>query len=181
VSRFDPWKDPLGVIDAYRIAKEKFPDVQLALVGSMASDDPEGWDYYDKTVRHAGQDYDIRILHNFHGIGNHEINAFQTAADVLIQKSTREGFGLVVTEGLWKSKAVIGGNVGGIPMQVVDGKTGFLVDDVKSCGEKILYLLENADAVKEMEEAAREHVRQHFLITRQLLDYVRLFNRLSQT
>lgn len=178
VSRFDPWKDPLGVIDAYRIVKSQVKDVQLALVGSMASDDPEGWDYYDKTVRHAGEDYDIRLLHNFHGVGNREVNAFQTAGDVLIQKSTREGFGLVVTEGLWKGKPVIGGNVGGIPLQVIDGQTGFLVDDVAGCADKMLYLLKNTEQAAKMGQAAREHVRQHFLSTRHLADYLRLFTEL---
>ena len=178
VSRFDPWKDPLGVIDAYRIVKEWRPDVQLALVGSMASDDPEGWDYYDRTVRHAGEDFDIRILHNFHGVGNREVNAFQTAADVVIQKSTREGFGLVVTEALWKGKPVIGGNVGGIPLQVIDGETGFLVEDVGTCADRILYLLDRPEETGRMGAAAREHVRRHFLTTRHLTDYLSLFDSL---
>ena len=105
VSRFDPWKDPLGVIDAYRMIKTEMPVVQLALAGSMASDDPEGWDYYERTVRHAGEDFDIHVLHNLRNVGNVEINALQTAADVVIQKSIREGFGLVVTEALWKGGA----------------------------------------------------------------------------
>lgn len=178
VSRFDPWKDPLGVIDAYRIAKRAVPELQLALVGSMAADDPEGWDYYDKTVRHAGHDYDIRILHNFHGVGNREVNAFQTAGDVIIQKSTREGFGLVVTEALWKGKSVIGGNVGGIPLQVLDGETGFLVDSVEACGERMVYLLQRPDEAERMGVAAREHVRKNFLSTRHLADYLRLFNEI---
>ncbi|MFQ5595276.1 MAG: glycosyltransferase, partial [Anaerolineae bacterium] len=176
VSRFDPWKDPLGVIDAYCRVKEWVPDVQLALVGSMASDDPEGWDYYDKTVRHAGEDFDIRILHNFHGVGNREVNAFQTAADVVIQKSTREGFGLVVTEALWKGKPVIGGKVGGIPLQIIDEETGFLVEDVKTCADRVLYLLGKPEETARMGEAAREHVRRNFLTTRHLADYLRLFS-----
>jgi trehalose synthase len=175
VSRFDPWKDPLGVIDAYRIVKEQVPGVQLALVGSMASDDPEGWYYVDKTSRHAGEDYDIHILHNFHGVGATEVGAFQTISDVIIQKSTREGFGLVVTEGLWKGKPVVGGNVGGIPLQVIDGQTGFLVDSAEACGEKALYLLQHPDESARMGATAREHVRKNFLITRHLMDYLRLF------
>jgi len=175
ISRFDPWKDPLGVIDAYRIVKAQRPDVQLALVGSMASDDPEGWDYYDRTVRRAGEDFDIRILHNFQGVANAEVNAFQTAADVVIQKSTREGFGLVVTEALWKGKPVIGGDVGGIPLQVINGETGFLVHDVETCAEKALHLLDHPELLDEMGRAAREHVRKHFLTTRQLSDYLKVF------
>ena len=179
VSRFDPWKDPLGVIDAYRIVKTQVPEVQLALVGSMASDDPEGWYYLDKTIRHAGEDFDIHILHNFHGVGGLEVGAFQTASDVVIQKSTREGFGLVVTEALWKGKPVVGGNAGGIPLQVIDGETGFLVDSVAECGESALYLLEHSDESVRMGAAAREHVRQNFLSTRHLADYLRLFARMA--
>jgi trehalose synthase len=181
VSRFDPWKDPLGVIDAYRIAKDQVPESQLALVGSMASDDPEGWYYLDKTIRHAGEDFDIHVLHNFHGVGAREVGAFQTVSDVLVQKSTREGFGLVVTEALWKEKPIVGGNVGGIPLQVIDGKTGFLVDDVGSCGEKILYLLQHPQEAAEMGAAAREHVRQNFLITHHLGNYLQLFRDLQSS
>jgi trehalose synthase len=180
VSRFDPWKDPIGVIDAYRIVKAVVPEAQLALVGSMASDDPEGWYFLDKTSRHAGEDEDIFILHNFHGVGAYEVGCFQAASDVLIQKSTREGFGLVVTEGLWKGKAVIGGNVGGIPLQVIDGKTGFLVDTPRECGERALELLQNPQLNQEMGAAGREHVRQNFLITRHLRDYLNLFAELSK-
>ena len=128
VSRFDPWKDPLGVIDAYRMVKEHDPVVQLALVGSMASDDPEGWDFFNATVAHADGDPDIHILNNFNNVGSIEVNAFQSQSDVLIQKSTREGFGLTVTEAIWKGRPFIGGNVGGIPLQVEDGVSGFLVD-----------------------------------------------------
>ena len=178
ISRFDPWKDPLGVIDAYRIVKQRVPGVQLALVGSMASDDPEGWEFYDRTVRHAGEDYDVRVLHNFHGVNNREVNAFQTAADVVIQKSTREGFGLVVTEAMWKGKPVVAGNVGGIPMQIVDGQSGYLVEDVAECAKRIIALLQQPDSLNQMGQAARERVRQRFLSTRHLADYLKLFNRL---
>jgi hypothetical protein len=127
VSRFDPWKDPLGVIDAYRIVKESMPEVQLALVGSMASDDPEGWDFFNATIAHAAGDPDIHILNNFNNVGAIEVNAFQSHADVVIQKSTREGFGLTVTEAIWKGRPFIGGDVGGIPLQVQNGISGYLV------------------------------------------------------
>jgi trehalose synthase len=180
VSRFDPWKDPLGVIDAYKVVKAQVPEVQLALVGSMATDDPEGWSFLDKTSRRAGEDDDIYILHNFHGIGAYEVGCFQAASDVLIQKSTREGFGLVVTEALWKGKAVIGGNVGGIPLQVIDGKTGYLVNSAEECGEKTLELLQNPQMNEEMGKAGREHVRKHYLITRHLRDYLALFSQLTE-
>ncbi|MEA2272444.1 MAG: trehalose synthase, partial [Solirubrobacteraceae bacterium] len=111
VSRFDPWKDPLGVIDAYRLVKEKMPSVQLALLGSMASDDPEGWDFFNATVGHADGDPDIHILNNFNNVGAIEVNAFQSHADVLVQKSIREGFGLTVSEAIWKGRPFIGGRV----------------------------------------------------------------------
>ncbi|MFQ6001058.1 MAG: glycosyltransferase [Anaerolineae bacterium] len=176
VSRFDPWKDPLGVIDAYRMVKVEMPEVQLALVGSMATDDPQGWEYYERTVRHAGEDYDIHILHNLHGVGNVEVNAFQSASDVIIQKSIREGFGLVVTEALWKGKPVVGSNVGGIPLQIIDGENGFLVNDIEECADRVLYLLQNPSRrAKKMGAKAREHVRKRFLSPRHLKDYLRLF------
>jgi len=181
VSRFDPWKDPLGVIDSYRIVKQQVPTVQLALVGSMASDDPEGWQYLDKTIRHAGEDFDISILHNFHGVGAVEVAAFQTISDVVIQKSIREGFGLVVTEPMWKGKPVVGGNAGGIPLQVIDGETGFLVESVEECAEKTLYLLEHPDVATRMGAAGREHVRQNFLSTHHLRNYLRLFAEIQNS
>ena len=139
ISRFDPWKDPLGVIDVYRACKKEFPELQLVMIASMASDDPEGWDWYERTVRRAGEDFDIHILCNLNGVGNIEVNAFQRAARVVIQKSVREGFGLVVSEALWKGRPVVAGNVGGIPLQIVNGKTGFLVNTIEECIEKVLY------------------------------------------
>ena len=121
VSRFDPWKDPIGVIDAYRLVKQELPEVQLALIGSMATDDPEGWEFFNSTMAHADGDADVHIL-NFNNVGAIEVNAFQSQADVVIQKSTREGFGLTVSEAFWKGRPFIGGNVGGIPLQVQDGR-----------------------------------------------------------
>jgi trehalose synthase len=156
------------------------PEVQLALVGSMASDDPEGWYYLDKTIRYAGEDFDIHVLHNFHGVGALEVGAFQIVSDVVVQKSTREGFGLVVTEALWKGKPVVGGNAGGIPLQVIDGQTGFLVESAEACGEKVLHLLRHPEESARMGTAAREHVRQNFLTTRHLADYLRLFATLAK-
>lgn len=178
VSRFDPWKDPLGVVEVYKIIKKEFPSVQLALVGSMAADDPEGWDYLYHTLRRAGEDYDIKIVTNFNGITNYEVNAFQTASDVVIQKSLREGFGLTVTEGLWKEKPVVAGNVGGIKMQIEDGVSGFLVDTVEDCVEKVLTLLRNPMLARDMALAGKEKVRTEFLVTSNALHYLRLFNKL---
>ena len=177
VSRFDPWKDPLGVIDVYKIVKKEFPSVQLALVGSMASDDPEGWDYLYHTLRRAGEDYDIKVITNFNGISDLEVNAFQTVSDLILQKSLREGFGLTVAESLWKGTPVLGGNVGGIKLQIEDGVTGYLVDTVEECAQKTLKLLRNPVLLEEMRRAGQEKVRKEFLVTRNILDYLRLFCR----
>ena len=179
ISRFDPWKDPLGVIDVYRVAKREFPDLQLVMIASMASDDPEGWDWYERTVRRAGEDFDIHILSNLNGVGNIEVNAFQRAARVVIQKSVREGFGLVVSEALWKSRPVVAGNVGGIPLQIVNGETGFLVNTSEECAEKLLFLLQRQGEADRMGSMGVEHVRDKFLTTRYLRDYLSIFCQLS--
>ena len=178
VSRFDPWKDPLGVIDMYRLIKRDIPGLQLALIGSMSVDDPEGWIMYEKILRRAGEDKDICILSDLKGVGNLEVNAFQRASKVIIQKSLREGFGLVVSEGLWKERPVVGGNVGGIVVQIMDGKTGFLVKSMEEAAEKTKFLLLNRKIADKMGREGREYVRSHFLITRQLKDYLLLFNSL---
>lgn len=178
VSRYDPWKDPLGVIDAYRIVKEGVPGLQLVLMASMANDDPEGWEYLARTQQHAGDEPDIHLL-SFQRNNDLEVNALQTYCDVVIQKSVREGFGLVVTEAMWKGQAVVGGAVGGIPLQVIDGETGFLVHSVEECAEKVLYLLNNRAEAKMMGGAAKEHVRRNFLTPRHLRDYLELFRKLS--
>jgi trehalose synthase len=179
VSRFDPWKDPLGVIDVYRAAKQEFPDVQLALVGSMAHDDPEGMEYYQRTRDYADNDPDIHLLSNLDGVGNVEVNAFQRQATVVLQKSLREGFGLTIAEGLWKNRPVIGGDVGGIPLQIQDGQTGYLVSSVQQCAERTLQILRDPDAARAMAERGREEVRHNFLSTANLRNYLRLFNELA--
>lgn len=179
VCRFDPWKDPLGVIDVYRLVKAEIPEVQLALVGSMATDDPEGIQHYARTLRRAGEDFDIHILSNLDAVDDDEVNAFQTISDVIIQKSIREGFGLVVSEAMWKRKPVVGGNVGGIPLQILDGQTGFLVEDVRSCAQRAIELLRDPDLGRQMGEKGQEHVRANFLTTRHLRDYLALFLKLK--
>ncbi len=175
VSRFDPWKDPSGVIDAYRRVKAEVPDVQLALLGSLADDDPEGKELLARTIAHAADDRDIRCLTDLDGVRDREVNAFQRSASVVIQKSLREGFGLVVAEALWKGIPVVGGAVGGIPLQVVDGETGFLVRTVDECADRCLRLLRDVDLRVRMGAAGHERVRQEFLITRDLRDHLRLF------
>jgi len=178
VSRFDPWKDPLGVIDAYRTVKQRYPGVQLALVGSMATDDPEGWDFYNRTVDYADGDPDIYILSNLNNVGGVEVNAFQTHASVVLQKSIREGFGLTVTEGLWKARPTIGGNVGGIPLQIVDGETGWLVNSPQECADRILRVLDDPEEARTMARRGKQHVRHDFLTPRYLRDWLGVINRL---
>ena len=179
VSRFDPWKDPLGVIDVYRGVKTEFPDVQLIMIGSMAHDDPEGMEYYQRTRDYANDDPDIHLLSNLDGVGNVEVNAFQRAATVVLQKSLREGFGLTVTEGLWKYKPVIGGNVGGIPLQIEDGVTGYLVNSIEECTERTLELMRHPERAAEMGKRGHEDVRNKFLSTANLRNYLNLFNDLA--
>jgi trehalose synthase len=179
VSRFDPWKDPLGVIDAYRLVNEEMPEVQLALVGSMATDDPEGWEFFNSTLEYAGGDPDIKILNNLNNVGSIEVNAFQSQAEVLIQKSTREGFGLTVSEALWKARPFIGGDVGGIPLQVQDGTTGYLVSSAEECADRALKILREPDLGKQLGRAGKEHVRKHFLTPRLLRDWLGIFKGLQ--
>jgi trehalose synthase len=178
VSRFDPWKDPMGVIDAYRLVKEAYPDVQLALVGSMAHDDPEGWDFYNQTVAYAGGDPDVYILSNLNNVGSVEVNAFQVHSQVVLQKSIREGFGLTISEALWKARPTVAGSVGGIVVQVLDGKTGWLVGSAGECGRACIEILDDPAAARLRALAGKEHVRRNFLMPRLLRDWLVLFNRL---
>jgi trehalose synthase len=178
VSRFDPWKDPLGVIDAYRLVKEAHPDVQLALVGSMAHDDPEGWDFYNQTVAYAAADPDIYILSNLNNVGSVEVNAFQVHSAAVIQKSIREGFGLTVSEALWKARPTVAGNVGGIVDQITHGETGWLVSSSAECAEACVEILADAARARQIALAGKEHVRRHFLTPRLLRDWLALFNRM---
>jgi trehalose synthase len=178
VSRFDPWKDPRGVIDAYREVHEVFPQVQLALVGSMATDDPEGWAFLNDTIEYAGGDPDIKILNNLNNVGAIEVNAFQSQSDVLIQKSTREGFGLTVSEALWKVRPMVAGNVGGIPLQVIDGETGYLVSSADECAERVKQVLREPELGRTLARAGKEHVRKNFLTPRLLRDWLQIFKDL---
>ena len=185
VSRFDPWKDPLGVIDAYRAVKRRVPRIQLALVGNMASDDPEGRVVHAETLAHAGEDPDIHVLSTLDRLSrtepNHatEINAFQTGSDVIVQKSTREGFGLVVTEAMWKGTAVVGGRVGGIVDQIEDGFNGYLAGSAQECADRVVELLEMPAHRRTMGRRGRESVRRRFLLPRLARDELRLLGALA--
>ena len=180
VSRFDPWKDPLGVIAAYRQARERFPGLQLALVGSMALDDPEGWTVYREIVDASADDPLIHVFTNLTGVGNIEVNAFQSLSEVVVQKSTREGFGLVVSEALWKGTPVVGGRTGGIPLQMADETGGRLVDSVEECAQALVELLSDRAGAQELAAAGRARVREHFLLPRLLLNELTLMLDLAR-
>ena len=172
VSRFDRFKDPIGVIQAYRLVRKVAP-VQLVLAGGGATDDPEGKAVLEEVMEAAEGDPDIHVLLLPSG-AHATINGLQRLADIVLQKSTREGFGLTVTEGLWKGNPVIGGDVGGIRLQVVNHHTGFLVNTPEGAAHRIRYLLHHHERIKEMGEEGREFVRENFLLTRHLREYLTL-------
>ncbi len=173
VSRFDRFKDPIGVIEAFRLARKFNPGIQLALAGSGAQDDPEGEVVLGEVKRAAGNNPDIHILllpPDAHRL----INALQRSADIIMQKSIKEGFGLTVTEGLWKGKPLIGGNVGGIRLQVIHKETGFIVNTPEGAAYRIRHLLQHRQIAEEVGAAGKEYIRKNFLITRHLRDYLSL-------
>jgi trehalose synthase len=170
VSRFDRAKDPVGVIRAFAGMK-KHVDGQLVYLGSPATDDPEGEEVYKETLKAAEGIKDVHLL-LLPPDSDLEVNAFQRGADVVMQKSIKEGFGLTVSEALWKGKPVIGGNTGGIPLQVIHGHTGFLVSTPEEATHYLIYLLRNRDIRERMGKMGREHVRNNFLTIRELRDYL---------
>lgn len=180
VSRFDPWKDPLGVIEAYRDVATSIPDVQLALVGAMPDDDPEGIVVYREVEEATGDDPDVHLLTNLPDAG---INALQRGADVALQKSLREGFALTVSEALWKGTPVVGTNVGGIPLQIEDGKNGYLVEptDITATADRITRLLDDDALKRQLGERGRETVRERFLLPRLVVDYLGLLSDVSRS
>lgn len=170
VSRFDRFKDPIGVIKAYRMVK-KYNDCILVLAGSPATDDPEGEAVLKEVREFAADDPDIHVL-LLPPFSDRDMNALQRAATIVIQKSLKEGFGLTVSEAMWKGKPVIGGAAGGLPLQIIHGVTGFLVHSVEGLAFRIRQFLNNPEMVQRMGENGREHVRNNFLITRQIRDYL---------
>jgi trehalose synthase len=178
VSRFDSFKDPVGVIQAFRMVRKHTP-CKLVLAGGEATDDPEGPQIFAEVMEAAQGEPDIQVL-LLPPDAHHEVNALQRAADIIVQKSTREGFGLTVTEAMWKGKPVIGGAVGGIVLQLRDYNTGFLVNSPEGCAFRIRYLLHRPEMAKRMGKLARESVRQYFLITRNIRDYLTLLSLLEK-
>jgi len=183
VSRFDPWKDPLGVIEAYKIAKRKIPDLQLAMVGLfLAKDDPEAERVYKKVVRKSEKEPNIFLFSDIDKLGSLKVdsfvNAIQTVSDVVLQKSVREGFGLSLAEAMWKAKPVIGGKAGGIKLQIKDGENGFLVSTSKEASSKIVQLIKNPKIGKRLGKEAKKTVQEKFSMPRLLRDYLLLFKDL---
>lgn len=177
ISRFDKWKDPVGVLDVFCEVR-KHVDCRLVLCGSMAPDDPEGWAIYRQVEDAARPLIDAGDVILITAEDHLLVNALQRASTVILQKSLREGFGLTVTEGLWKGRPVIASRVGGIPLQIEDGVTGFLLDptDTEGFAWRVRQVLENPELGERLGRAGREHVRQHFLITRLLSDYLDMLN-----
>lgn len=169
VSRFDRWKDPEGVVEAFKIARKEV-DCTLVLLGNVATDDPEGPEVYESLLESQEERIIILSVQD-----TALVNALQSRAAVVLQKSLREGFGLTVAEAMWKGTAVIGGNVGGIRYQIEDGVNGFLVNNVEEAAARIVQLVKNEDLRRRLGEAGRETVRQKFLLSRNLEQYLDLF------
>jgi len=172
ISRYDPWKDPVGVVQAFKMAR-KYLDCRLLMVGDKAADDPETDKILARVRAEAGDDPDIHLL-LFSPSSSQEINAFQRGSDIVLQKSLREGFALTVSEALWKRRPVIGGAVGGIPSQIIDGHTGLLVHSVEGASLAIRSLLNRPDFARDLGENGRQRVRDEFLITKNLKRYLLL-------
>lgn len=175
VSRFDPWKDPFGVIEAYQIVKVQYPDAQLALVGSIALDDPEGVRLLHDLKQAAKGDPDAHVLSNQDGVHAAEVAAFQQEADVIIQKSVREGFGLTITEGMWKARPVVAGQATGCRLQIEDGHSGYLIGSTEECAAKIVQILSDPGLGQALGHQARETVRRRFLSATHVAHYLSLF------
>jgi trehalose synthase len=178
ISRFDKWKDPEGVIEVYKLARKEC-DCRLVLCGSMAADDPEGWEIFEKTRSAAGSMLDNKDVIFLTVEDNILVNALQSKSSVILQKSIREGFGLTVTEALWKGKPVVASNVGGIPRQVIDNKTGFLVEphDIRGYADIVGSILKHPKVGQFLGSNGKEHVRKNFLMTRHVIDDLKLLNK----
>ena len=180
ISRFDKWKDPIGVVEIFKRVKEKV-DCRLVLCGNMATDDPEGFSIFGKIIKQANHLIESEDIILLTVESNILVNALQRVSSVIIQKSLREGFGLTVTEALWKEKPTVASNVGGIPLQISDGENGFLLesDDLDGFAEKIVELLKNPRLAAEMGKKGHETVKDKFLVTRILSDYLDLLNDIN--
>jgi trehalose synthase len=178
VSPFDQRHDPLGLIDVYRQVRMEVPGLQLVLVALMTTTDPQARTYFELATERAGDEKDIHVLSSLNDLGNLEVNVLQRAAQVVVQRYSGKGFAIMASEAMWKERPVVAARVSGIPAQIVDGRTGYVVDDDKGFVERIVHLLKNPGMADEMGRRAKEHVRHNFLVTRQIKDYLTLFNGL---
>lgn len=174
ISRFDPWKDPMGVIEVFRAIRKEADGLQLALLASMALDDPQGWDLHKQVTEATKGDPDIHVRTNLVGVGDVEVNAFQRLSTVILQKSIREGFGLVISESLWKGTPVVANRAGGIPLQMEGGAGGYLVDSADEMVERVLHLLAAPEERKTLGRTGQARVREYFLTPRLVRDEMRL-------
>jgi trehalose synthase len=182
VARLDKWKDPIGVIAAYRLARKRYPDLQLALVGVMAAqDDPEALEMYLAVKEAAGDDPEIHVYVDAAEIRQEDIAAFQAGSDVVIQKSLREGFGLSITEAMWQGTPVVAGDTVGSRLQVTDGEIGFIVKDIHECADRIVQVLQDDALAERLSGRARERVRAQYLLPRLLLQELRLYSQVLQS
>jgi trehalose synthase len=172
--RFDRWKDPHAAIEAFSLAKEELPQLQLALAGELDSGDPEGWRVLKEVSDYAESTADVHLLTSYEGVGNLELGGLHVLARTALQRSIREGFGLAASEAMWKGTPVVGGTGGGLPLQVRDGVDGYLTDDIEQTAARIVELVRDPGLAIEMGRAGRERVREHFLVTRALEDELRV-------
>ncbi len=175
VARFDPWKDLFSAIDVYRMVKEVEPSVQLAIVSAMASDDPEGWIFFEKVARYAGMDEDLVFCTNLNGVGNSQVNAIQRMSTVALHTATREGFGLVISEALYKGVPVVARPVGGVKIQIKHGECGYLAQEKDELAGYIIELIRKEELRKKMGEVGRKIVIDNFIITVNLANYLKAF------
>ena len=175
VGRFDPWKDPFTAVDVYRRVRERIGDVQLLLITALPTDDPDGLIYLEKICRNIGEDPNVFILTDYKGVGALEVNAFQRATTVALQMSLREGFGLSVTEALWKKVPVVARPAGGIKLQVINGVTGYLVENVNEAAKYVVHLIRNPKIREELGKNGHKHVKENFIITKHLKNYLKIF------
>lgn len=180
VARFDPWKDLFSAIDVYRTVKKEIRSVQLAIVSAMASDDPEGWIFFEKVARYAGTDKDILFCTNLNGVGNIEVNAIQRMTTVALHTAIREGFGLVISEALYKNVPVVARPVGGVKIQIKHGECGYLASDVPDLANRVVELMRNEELRTKMGQRGRQIVIDNFIITVNLKNYLKLFLELMR-
>lgn len=179
VARFDPLKNPIGVVDAYRTARRAIPGLQLAMLGTfVAQDDPSARGVYERVSQYVGSDPDVHLYTDPKVIGQPEVDAFQSGSDAILQFSRREGFGIAATEAMWKGNVVIAGDVGGLRYQIIDGQSGFLVDGVEACARRIVQVITDRPLAQQIGDAARQRVAQHFLLPRLIDDWLLLFEEL---